>query len=205
MTPIRLFVVFTGLLCWSTSNHALLLESGNLLDEIQNQRNLTFVSGSGLYAAPDAGERAAFRALAASLYQGNIGLADTQAAALNYDVVEYSSNVSGDTFFGLREQLVAGVQTRGWGSYYLRDAATASLLLEVNHPRFDTNSWDIAGQAFQNSGAAGFLMAGAHRNANGSGTADTAHLVTSVFQEVHEVWSDLGNHAAWSIYGFAIT
>jgi hypothetical protein len=43
-------------------------------------------------------------------------------------------------------------------------------------------------------------MAGAHRNANGQGTADVAHLMNSVFHEVHKAWD--GPAAPWQIHVF---
>jgi hypothetical protein len=57
--------------------------------------------------------------------------------------------------------------------------------------------------AFEQADALGFLMNGAHRNTNGFGTADVAHLVDSIFQEVHKAWNgQAGENTAWSIHGF---
>ncbi len=188
------------------SAHAVLIEAGDFLDEVSRLRDLTFTSGSNLYVAPSNVERSQFRTLATTLASGDTATADIQAAALNYEVVSFTDSYSGSTFLGLRETLLGGVQTRGWGSYFFNTSATANVLIENNHPRFDTNSWDIAGQVFRDASAAGFLMAGAHRNTNGSGTADVAHLTQSIFQEVHEAWNGVnGERTAWSIHGFGLT
>ena len=182
---------------------ALVVESGDFATKVESLRDLTFTSGSGLYVAPTMADRGNFSALASTLYAGNLAAADVQAAALNYDLIRYSDNVSNDVYYGLTEQLVGGVPTRGWGSYFLRFNPAANVLLEVPHPRFDTNSWEIAANAFRQSDALGFLMAGAHRNANGSGTADVAHLTASIFHETHAAWNGVaGENIAWSIHGF---
>jgi len=71
------------------------------------------------------------------------------------------------------------------------------------HPRFDTNSWDIGAKIFRQSKARAALMAGAHRNTNGQGTADVAHLSNSVFHEVHKAWNGINAEiTAWQIHGF---
>ena len=49
------------------------------------------------------------------------------------------------------------------------------------------------------------MQAGAHRNANGVGTADVAHLTNTIFHQVHEVWNGLNAETpAWQIHGFNI-
>ncbi len=171
---------------------AVVIESGDFIAEVQRLKGLSFSSGSNLYVAPDAGQRSAFRDLAGSIAGGDMVTADAQAAALNYEVVNFTDTNSSRGFLGLREKLTGGVQTLGWGSYFFDVSASNPLLIEATHPRFDTNSWEIAAKLFRDADAAGFLMAGAHRNANGAGTADVAHLAESIFQEVHEVWSGVG-------------
>jgi len=188
--------------CLTTQNGwAGVIEAGDFLDHVETLRNLTFESNSGLYVAPTAVQQSAFSAAAGSLLSGNLALAETQAAALDYEIVEFTDNASGDVYHGLRE--LNNSPTRGWGSFYVDLDATREALIEVPHPRFDTNSWDVAARAYQESDSRGFLMAGAHRNANGQGTADVAHLDESIFQEVHEAWNGTeGERTAWSIHGF---
>jgi hypothetical protein len=48
------------------------------------------------------------------------------------------------------------------------------------------------------------MMAGAHRNANGSNTADPGYLTNTVFHAVHEAWSGVGGeNTAWQIHGYS--
>jgi len=56
---------------------------------------------------------------------------------------------------------------------------------------------------FAASEAKGFLLAGAHRDANGQGTADVAHLEQSIFQEVHQSFTDSASDlSVWQVHGF---
>ncbi|MCB1734516.1 MAG: hypothetical protein H6981_15370 [Gammaproteobacteria bacterium] len=195
-------LVAAGILFMGSQAQAMLIESGSFIDEVERLKNLSFVSGSNLYVAPDLAQRSAFRSLANSIASGDTVSADAQAAALDYEVVEFTDSNTGNTYLGLREQLVNDQQTRGWGSYFFNTGADVQVLIEAPHPRFDTNSWEIAASIYRDVNAAGFLMAGAHRNANGVGTADVAHLTESIFQEVHEAWTGAGERDAWQIHGF---
>ena len=196
-----LFAAF-GLLT-SEKTQAITIEAGDFVNEIERLRDLAFGTGSNLYVAPTQGERSDFAAAATSLLAGNAAQAEAFANPLGYDVVQFTDNGTNQVYLGLREQLVNNAQTKGWGSYFLTQGATSQALVEVPHPIFDTNSWDIGAQAFEQSGAVGFLMAGAHRNSNGAGTADVAHLADSMFQEVHIAWNgNTGQRTAWQIHGF---
>ena len=193
------------LLLLPVQTQALTIEAGDFVSLAQGLRNLSFTSGSNDYVAPTVGQQSNFRDLASSLLTSNVGMADVQAAALNYELVQYTDLPSGQVYLGVREILSMGNQTLGWGSYFVNQGYSSNVLLEVPHPRFDTNSWDIAARTFRQSEARGYLMAGAHRNANGSGTADVAHKTDTIFHQVHEVWNGLnGETPAWSIHGFAI-
>jgi hypothetical protein len=177
------------------------IENGDFVSHVQSLRDLTFDKNTGLYVAPTDTERKDFALAAATLLSGEIATAEIQAAVVNYEVVQYTDNVSNDVYHGLRE--VNNTPTRGWGSYFVNLSATHEALLEAPHPRFDTNSWDVAARAFRDSDSRGFMMAGAHRNANGVGTADVAHLSESIFQEVHKVWiGGSAERTAYSIHGF---
>ena len=138
------------------------LETGDFVAEVSRLKDLAFGSGSGLYVAPPAQEQTDFSTLAATLLGGNVAAADTQAAALNYEVVEFTDNVSGDVYHGLREQLVGGQQTRGWGSYFVNFDFQADAVVEVPHPLFDTNTWDVGAKSFRNADARGFFTDGVH-------------------------------------------
>ncbi len=191
------------IVAWPGSGRALLVESGDFIAEIERLRDLTFEANSNLYVAPTNQELSDFGALATTLFSGNIVNADAQATALNYELVQFTDNATNNVYYGLREQLVNNQQTRGWGSYFVNLNSKVDILVETPHVRFDTRSWEIGANAFRQAGALGFLMNGAHRNANGQGTADVAHLPDSIFQEVHKAWNGaFAENTAWSIHGF---
>ncbi|PSO50393.1 MAG: hypothetical protein BRC33_03390 [Cyanobacteria bacterium SW_9_44_58] len=91
---------------------------------------------------------------------------------------------------------------RGWGSYFINPAAATQNLVEAPHILFDRFTPEIAAQVFLLSNCWGFLMAGAHRNANGVGSADVCDPINSIFQVVHQCWSR-ERQTTWQIHGFA--
>ncbi|QNN24495.1 PEP-CTERM sorting domain-containing protein [Planctomycetales bacterium ZRK34] len=184
---------------------ALLDVNGSFVTLVDDLKSLAFAKNSGLYVAPTGPQLAAFNGLATSL-RNAVTLGDLQALvaaadALNYDVVRL--NDSGTVYYGLREHLVANAQTLGWGSFFVRQGATRQAMVQTPHVLFDTNTPEVAAKAFVQSQAELFLMAGAHRDANGDDTADVAHLADSIFLEVHQAWNGAGGETiAWQVHGF---
>lgn len=93
--------------------------------------------------------------------------------------------------------------TLGWGVYVQRANPAADLAIHVNHPLFDTRSWLVGSEVFQDSKARYLFIAGAHRYANGNGSkvSDMARNRKSVFQKTHETVSS-EEHYAVSIHGY---
>ena len=202
----RTLVAFLLTFGLSVTTWGLTIESDDFVAEVERLRDLTFDKNTNLYVEPTPAERNDFSTLASTLWAGDIAQADLLAGALSYEIVEFTNTITGDVYHGLRELLVNGDQTLGWGSYFVNLAFNADNLVEVPHPRFDTNSWNVGAKVFQQAEARGFMMAGAHRNANGPDTADVAHLTASIFQEAHEAWNGLnGEIVAWQLHGFAIS
>jgi hypothetical protein len=191
-------LLHAGLVC-----AAVRYEAGAFIDEVERLRDLAFDKDTGLYIPPTNEELADFYTMAESLLSGDLAATDALAGPLGYEVVAFTNASPTLVFHGLRERLDL-VATNGWGSFFLNTSPEVPNLIEIPHPRFDTYSWDVGGRAFVNSRAKGLLMAGAHRNANGSGTADVAHLTNTMFHVVHKAWSTTGIEA-WQIHGFAIT
>ena len=158
------------------------------------------------YLVPSQQQRADFRSLANELWNAS-SIADLQgltsdAEAIGYDVL--SLTAGDDTYFGLQESNTIA-QPKGWGSFLLRQGAAGNALIEVAHPLADINTLEISAQAFADSDSRGFLIAGAHRNANGQDTADVAHLDESIFQEVHQSFAEnAAEVSVWQIHGFDI-
>ena len=191
----------------SPARAAVLTESGDFVAYVESLRNLAFDSGSGLYVAPTPQDRAAFALLAADLWTAStpqhVAALDLAADALGYEVVQFTHNANNAVYLGLREQLVNNQQQTGWGSYFVRQGPSRDAMVQVPHPINDTRTWEVGAVALLESDARGFLLAGAHRNANGLGTADVADPIGSIFQVVHEQWNGpAGETVAWQVHGF---
>jgi hypothetical protein len=180
-------------------------ESGDFVVEVARLKNLVLAKDSGLYVPPTSPQQDSFASMVENLFAGEIAAADDMASLLGYEVVEFTDTNSWLVLHGLREVLQGGEQTRGWGSYFVNLSSEVADLIEVPHPRFDSYSWDIGARIVVDSRAKAFLMAGAHRNANGSGTADVAHLTNTIFHVAHQAWNgEVGGNTAWQIHGFNI-
>lgn len=156
------------------------------------------------YVEPSAQELADFRNLAQGLWNAgstsDLNNLVPLAGSLDYDV--FSLNDAGSTYFGLQESN-SGTARKGWGSFFVKQNASRNALVQVTHPLADINTPSIGAQAFVGSDAKGLLIAGAHRNANGQGTADVAHLAESVFHEVHQSFvANTTDPSVWQIHGF---
>tara|TARA_R110002096_G_scaffold48333_9_gene128395 strand:+ start:14494 stop:15609 length:1116 start_codon:yes stop_codon:yes gene_type:complete len=196
-----------GILLYSTSHaSAAVIESGSFYSEVLELKNLAFTEDSGKYVAPTVQERADFRQLAINLYDHNWATAETQANNLGYDLVKFSNTTTNSVYWGVREQLVDGAQTKGWGSFFINENAVTNVTIEVPHPVFDGNTHRLGERVFERSEANGFMLAGSHRSANGSQTANPTSLEFSIFQEVHEIWNGgYGDSTAWQMHGYGAT
>lgn len=157
---------------------------------------------SNQYQPPTRNELATFGDVADALFSHNIDQARELAIAVGYQLVKWKDTSSQQSFFGLIEKDNSQTSSRGWGSYFINPSASNHIFVESPHILFDRFTPEIAAQVFLLSGACGFLMAGAHRHANGSGTADVCDPIASIFQAVHKAWRSK-EAQFWQIHGFA--
>ncbi len=186
----------------SAMRPALLEESGNFLEEVNRLHRLAIPKDSNLYRAPNQNELNRFSHLAEALAVADISTALAQAASLHYDVVRFTDHSTKQVFYGLREQ--QGQHMRGWGTYFINLNYRTHALLEAPHILFDQFSDEIAANAFLTSSAYGFLLAGAHRHANGFNTADVCQHRASIFHKVHQTWIS-PQIKTWQIHGFDVS
>lgn len=194
------------LACQTADAQVLFVADRSVQDHVAELKSQTIQRDSQGYLVPTADQLSGFRSLADGLAEAqttaDLDLLVPEATAIGYDVVVL--NDAGSTFYGLQESENAATR-KGWGSFFLRQNATNNALVEVVHPLGDINTPEISAQVFVDSEAKGLLLAGAHRNANGFGTADVAHLEQSIFQEVHQSFADSAtNLSVWQIHGFNI-
>lgn len=180
----------------------ILNESGNFLDELNRLKKMALPKKSNLYQPPTDKELKKFSLLANALMFLDIKGALNKANDLNYELVRFIDTPTKQVLYGLREKSVRDRPLRGWGSYFINASSHTNALVEVPHIIFDRFSEEIGAKVFLISAARGFLIAGAHRNANGSGTADVCNPINSIFQEVHKAWV-LSRNKTWQIHGFS--
>jgi hypothetical protein len=180
-----------------------IIKDGSFYDYVTGLKDQAFTKNSGDYVPPTAGQRSDFSLLAKSLYDHNWSVAETQAHDLGYDLVQFNNSTTQDVYWGVAEQLIAGKQSKGWGSYFVNEASTSNVTIEVNHPSNDTNTHRLGARVFERSDANAFAIAGAHRSANGYQTANPTSLEYSIFQEVHKIFNGgYGDSTAWQLHGF---
>lgn len=155
---------------------------------------------SGDYRPPSLEERTAF----ARAWNEPAPLPAKRAAldAFGYDVFLFDDTAPDPQSDGVARWVVAcerrnstGTWDLGWG-LYLASERPSLVVVEVPHPRFDRRSEDIGVAVARRTGGT-FLLAGAHRHANGdldddrcaevARCADMSHQPASVFQAVHDV------------------
>lgn len=182
---------------------AVIVQAGSLRDYAKTLRDQSLDdTDMNKYQAATVQERADFAAMATQVAAGNLNAADGFAAALGYEVVNFTDTDTNQNFHLLREVVSGGKVTKGWGSYFYNPAATKQVLVQAPHIRHDTHSYDVATIAFRESGAAAMMFNGAHRDSGGNNVADVAHLTHSIFNTVHQTWSTGNAFQAWQIHGF---
>ena len=172
------FVAVVFLLCYGSVDAQLLLVNDQSFQaHVAELRSKVVAKDSQGYISPTAGQLSDFRRLADGLRdaQSTTDLESLlpEATAIGYDIVVLDD--AGSTYYGLQESATVTTK-KGWGSFFLRQDTSNSVIVEVAHPLADINTTGMSAQTFVESRAKGFILAGSHRNANGLGTADVAHL-----------------------------
>jgi hypothetical protein len=174
----------------------------DFVDKIEILKKKAPSKHSNQYQPPTRNELQTFSDLANALLSQNLEKAQKLAIDVGYKLVKWHDRASQQTLLGSIEESDGKHFSRGWGSYFINPSAQNNIFIESPHILFDRFTPEIAAKVFLLSGARGFLMAGAHRHANGTGTADVCDPIASVFQEVHKAWSRKGAKI-WQIHGFA--
>lgn len=187
-----------------TDEIEILHESGDLLEEIERLKQLAVPKNSNRYRPPTAHELQQFGILAKAFISQDLQTVSKHAKSLKYELVRFIDRSTQQIFYGLREQYQQADQIRGWGSYFINTSYRTNALIEIPHVIFDRHSSDIGARVFLEASARGLLMAGAHRHANGTNTADVCNPIQSIFQEVHKAWISSKHTKTWQIHGFSL-
>ena len=142
---------------------------------------------TGGYVPPTKAEQADFSKLVSLIISNQLAdtirLAEQNNYTLNYYVDRGDEEAMS---YLLREKRPI---EKGWGLYAIRLDSSSKIIVEAPHPLFDQRTPSVALDIYRALAARALLIAGAHRNANGTGTADAAHKTDTIFHSVHETLS----------------
>jgi phosphoribosylanthranilate isomerase len=168
------------------------------------------VSGSNGFVAPTAAQQTDWRTAVRQMLQGQCGFALPSGLAGIAEVRTFTDSGNGKSYCLLMEVLDAnnnGVVDRGWGTFIVDANAARELSHQAPHPISDSTTETQAIGVFKGTSSRSYLMAGAHRNANGSsgsscqsgyGPADAAHNVAVMVQATNAELMAFYGTRAWT-------
>jgi len=169
------------------------------------------------FVAALAQEMSDFEGLLALAMSGSWEEAFAAAVPLGYEVVEFLDTVSGETFHLLRERFVpgdVGFTGRGIFAFFSGSGVRDSLVIEIPHPIFDSNTLEQGALALPDVRPRVLAIAGTHRHNHPDFTtcdddegiyriSDVAHHPDNFFHTAH-VWleANLANMRTVQFHGF---
>jgi hypothetical protein len=175
--------------------------SGRLSEKVERASQNQLKRDSNLFRVPTPGQLKAWQFITESILKNRLGDAQQLIKQLSfpYEITLFTDKESGREYVLLEENypLLAG-----WGFYVFDLNSKNPLVLEIPHPVFDSNTEFQGMDAFLQTGAKAYLLAGAHRRTNTEDTpctqpnssnpetnypvSDVAHAVATPFHAVHE-------------------
>ena len=170
---------------------------GDIVQYIRVVRSWIPGQGTNSFVIPSDQETNAFKNVFLNLQ--NITYSNIQADInqYGYSFYEFLDQPSGDTLLILVEN--TPVQ-RGWGTFVFNPGSSNSMMIEIPHPIWDTNTWEVGIKTFVAVNAQWFILAGTHRYANSDSSSDMAHVTQSIFYTAH---INLATDRAIQIHGFS--
>jgi hypothetical protein len=176
-------------------------DKGSLSEKVRRASQNQLKKDTNLFRVPTPGQIKAWQFITESILKNRLGDAQQMIAQLSYpyELTLFTDRDSNREYVLLEENypLLAG-----WGLYVFDLKTKSNLVLEVPHPVFDGNTEFQGIDAFLQTGARAYLLAGAHRRTNTEDTpctqpkssnpdanypvSDVAHAVATPFHAVHE-------------------
>lgn len=208
-------LVFAAACLWlpvSADAATLTCSSATTLDALATcLRNQMPASGSNGFVAPSAGEQADWRAVVRQMLQGSCSVTLPASLAGIAELRTFTDSGNGRSYCLLMEVLDAnnnGKVDRGWGTFIVFADATREISHHAPHPISDSTTENQAINIFRDTDSRSYLVAGAHRSANGGssscqssyGPADVAHNVNNMFHATNiELMGFYGVNDWWAI------
>ncbi len=175
--------------------------NGSLVEVVAKVSDDLLPRDSDRFRVPTPGQLKSWKFIVESIYAGKPEDAAQLIKQLSfpYELKSFTEKSNGREYFLLTERVPF---QSGWGAYVFDPKASNPLVIQAPHPKFDSNTEHQAIDAFLQTGASAFMLAGAHRRANklsspctqprsGDDAAtypvsDVAHAVDTPFHAVHE-------------------
>lgn len=185
----------------SQPKSAIKQSSGSLAEKVKKASENQLQKDSNLFRVPSSEQMKAWQFITESILKNRLDDAQQMIGKFSfpYQLMLFTDQAAKREYVVLEENYPLAT---GWG-FYVFDLNTAnSLVLEIPHPVFDRNTEFQGIDAFLQTGAKAYLLAGAHRRTNTLDTpctqpksskedvnypvSDVAHAVATPFQAVHE-------------------
>ena len=175
--------------------------SGRLTEKVKRASENIVQKNSNGFRVPTDGQLKAWRFIVGSILNNRPEDAQKMISQLSfpYEISQFTDTDSKREYILLEEKIPLQA---GWGFFVFDLQTKNDLVLEIPHPVFDGNTEFQGIDAFLQTGARAFLLAGAHRRANTEDTpctqpkssdpdanypvSDVAHAVGTPFHVVHE-------------------
>lgn len=161
-----------------------ILLEGDIVQYISEIRSAMPGMGSNKFVIPQDSDLASFQTTLTNLKSQNFSTIESTLFNYNYTFYFFTDQSSYKRFYILKENIPISL---GWGSYIYNPEGRNNMTIEVPHPIWDTNSWELAIKVFVKLDARWFIMAGTHRYANIDSSSDMAHVTQSVFHKAHQI------------------
>lgn len=195
-----LFLIFAGCLS-AGAQSAHKRQTGDLNDLVERASKNLIKRDSDGFRVPTDGQLKAWQFITKSIFEGRPDNARQMIEQLSfpYEISTFQDTVTKRDYIVIEEKVPLQA---GWGLYVFDTATTNDLAIEVPHTVFDSNTEFQGIDAFRQTQARAFLMAGAHRRSNKQESpctqprsanedsrypvSDVAHSVKTPFHAVHE-------------------
>lgn len=179
-------------------------ERGRLYELVESAAKNQFARDSNSFQPPSAAQQKSWRKIIEKILRNDLNEAagELRKRAASYELILFADETSGREYVVLQEEKIK----TGWGFYAFDLQSKNPLAIEITHPVADARTELEGVDAFLQTGARAFLMAGAHRRANKKETpcsqpksainadaeatdypeSDVAHNTQTIFQTTHE-------------------
>lgn len=180
-------------------------ERGSLYERVEQAAKNQFPKDSDLYRAPNQAQQKTWQKIIGNILNNRLETAaeDIKSRSYPYNLTLFTDKTTNREYVLLQEK---SPQQAGWGLYVFDLTSKNPLVIQAPHTVADLRTELEAVDAFLQTGARAFLMAGAHRRANKKETpctkpasannpdsdttdypeSDVAHNTATMFQTVHE-------------------